>query len=83
MTKAAGARIGGSWANIGVSGAKIGGSGAKIGGSEAEHEAVFKFINYLRELRVGVGLNNTSHIIIETGFLAYKSCVYTPIGLKF
>ena len=41
----------GSKATIVGSGAKIRGSGAKIGGSEAEHEAVFKFINYLRELR--------------------------------
>ena len=41
----------GSKATIVGSGAKIRGSGAKIGGSEAEHEAVFKFINYLRKLR--------------------------------
>ena len=41
----------GSQATIVGSGAKIRGSGAKIGGSEAEHEAVFKLINYLRKLR--------------------------------
>ena len=41
----------GSKATIVGSGAKIRGSGAKIGGSEAENEAVFKLINYLRKLR--------------------------------
>ena len=41
----------GSQATIVGSGAKIRGSGAKIGGSEAEYEAVFKFINCLRELQ--------------------------------
>ena len=43
--------IRGSKATIGCSGAKIRGSRAKIGGSEGEHEAVFKLINYFRELR--------------------------------
>ena len=53
MTKAAGARIGGSWANIGVSGAMIGGSGAKIGGSGAYR--ILKHLG-LKVVTLGLGL---------------------------